>query len=68
MSWEDFVAENEGPELDEARARLRGDEPPAVREPRRPSPIQPQGWLGVRGACVTCHCEAAGTSKETLDA
>lgn len=38
-SWEEFVAENEGPGLDEARARLRGDDPLAgVREPRRPPP------------------------------
>lgn len=40
MTWEDFVAENEGPELDAARARYRDDEPPAcgVCEPRRPLP------------------------------
>lgn len=26
MTWEEFVAENEGPELDAARRRLRGDD------------------------------------------
>lgn len=69
-SWDDFVAEHEGPELDAAREALRGDDdPPAgVREPRVPSPDRPAGYAIHRDALDDPGEVAQTATRTTLNA
>jgi hypothetical protein len=59
MTWEDFVAENEGPELDAARARYRGDDCPGCGAPAGHPPAGPCDNHGTAAAVASTRKDRA---------